>query len=487
MVIPVPAKARVYADPTGLPVGTYSSSIIVGDSPAGITIPVTLKVIPNDLIIPHVTDGGGWHTEITLVNTDDADAPFTLKFRQADGTPLILPVYSVGFVSEFTDVVPAGGTLTYQTANWDPAVSQGWGELIPGGSIGASATVHLQGASSETAATVPVEPPIGKRFLMHFDNTDSIQTDLMVVNSGSSPATVSLTLHDENGNPVVTDSIELPPYGERDLQLRDSYPQLINQRGVAEFKSSSDLTTALGLRSNLQGGLASSNPVVPPPLGGDTVTRTVAQVVDGNGWKTAFTLINPGLRPVPFTVLLHDDGGGYPNSLPLHSIGEVFEYSDVVPAGGMRTFESSGASDPLAQRWAEIVSSAPIGGTVTLAQTNPDGSESDASMAIAPASGDHVVIPFDNTGGKVTALALLNESQIRKQGTVILRDESGRWLSAEYLSMNPTTDETFFLSNRFPVSDGVRGSIEFFGVQFSILGLNFSPLGSFAAVNPISK
>ncbi|HYK89897.1 MAG TPA: hypothetical protein VE398_14065, partial [Acidobacteriota bacterium] len=58
-VLPTPGIVRVWADPTGLAVGNYTSSVIIGDTATSTPVHVTLKINPNDLIIPQVADGGG--------------------------------------------------------------------------------------------------------------------------------------------------------------------------------------------------------------------------------------------------------------------------------------------------------------------------------------------------------------------------------------------------------------------------------------------
>jgi hypothetical protein len=479
---------RVWANPTGLTVGTYTSSLSIGDPSSGITVPVTLQVTPNDLIIPQVADGGSWNTVITLVNTDLEPAPFILKFWQPDGNPLQLPLEGIGSVSGYSDTIPVGGTRIIQTVGSDSTTSQGWAEVIAQRSIGGTAIFRQSGDYGESEAAVSVAQPQGKRFQLPFDNTESFQTGFAVVNTGLSESAVALKLRDENGDLIASDSMALPAHGRQALLLPGQYPQLANRRGVIEFSSPNADLSAVGLRFSPGGSFTSFQPVIPQAANMGTMTRSVSQVADGSGWKTALVLANPGIRPVAFSIVFRDPMLGTPLELPLAGINARAEYADVLPVGGVRIIETEGTSSELIQGWAEIVSSGPIGGTVIFGQGGGGGTDSEATVQILPSVGERFVLPFDNTSGFSAGLALLNKSRSDNYlTTVTLRDESGQRLTTEYLQLDAMTDMVFLLADRFPSTQDLRGSIEFSGADISALGLLFNPLGSFTSVEPIRK
>ncbi len=487
-VLPKPALLEVWADPTGLAVGTYTSSVTIAGVPTGLTIPVTLRIVPNDLFIPQVADGGGWNTVITLVNTDSEPAPFTLKFWQQDGSPLRLPLEGNGTLSEYSDTIPVGGTLVIRTTGSNPALSQGWAEILAQRAIGGMAVFRERGGNGVSEAAVSAAQPQGKHFQLPFDNTNSFQTGLAVVNTSLSEADVTLNLRDENGAIISSDSIVLPAHGHDAMLLPGRYPQLANRRGVIEFNSTNADLAAVGLRFSPGGSFTSFESVISQPNYTGTMTRPVAQVADGGGWKTTFVLVNPGSQPVPFSIVFRDPLKGTPTALPLAGIGSRVEFDDVLPVGGVRILETQGTSNTLSQGWAEVVSSGPIGGTVVFGLSGNGGPDSEATVQILPGFGERFVFPFDNTIGFSTGLALLNRSQSQNYlATVTLRDESGQRLATDYLQLNASTDLTFVLSDRFPATQNVRGSIEISGPEMSALGLMFNPLGSFTSMNPIGK
>ena len=70
---------------------------------------------------------------------------------------------------------------------------------------------------------------------------------------------------------------------------------------------------------------------------------------------------------------------------------------------------------------------------------------------------------------------------------MIVRDENGERLDTECFPSGGGTSQAFMLTERSPVRQGIRGTLEFIGVDVSMLGARFNPSGSFALVAPIPK
>ena len=487
MVLPQPGRLIISADPTGLAPGTYSGQVTIDDSPNGATVPVTLRVVSKDLIVPQVVDGGNWNTVITLVNTDAVPAPFTVKFWQQNGTPMSVSLDGIGTVSSYLDTIPVGGTRILNTTGLGSTISSGWAQVSIQNSVGGTAILRQPGTSGDSEAAVPAAAPPGQSFVLPFDNVAGFQTGLALINPGSSDSTIAVGVRDEDGNQIASDSITLPPHGSQASFLQDKYPQLVNRRGEVKFDSKTDIS-AVGLRFSPGSTLTWFQPVVSGT--GDTndvTTRSIPQISDGNGWKTTLFLVNPGNNPVPFSIAFWDPTTpGALLNLPILGVGTLSEYSDVIPAGGMRTIETPGIADSLVQGWAEIVSSGPIAGTVAFAQTG-SGADVEASMQIQPAPGENFMLPFDNTDGYTTGMAFLDADQSNWTGLVIVRDENGQKLDIEYFEMGGNVYQTFPLTDQFPSTNGIRGTIEFLGVSVSALEYRVNPFGAFTLLTPIPK
>jgi hypothetical protein len=269
--------------------------------------------------------------------------------------------------------------------------------------------------------------------------------------------------------------------------LQERFPQISDRRGVARISSSGNGLSALGLRFNPAGSFTSIRPALARPAEDDPITQCISQIAAGGGWRTTIFLANSGSQPSPFSLVFRNPDGTLLD-LPMLGAGATAEYSDVIPAGGVRVLETQGTSDLPVQGWAELVSHTPITGTVVFSQTAWDGYESEAAEQVSSPPGDRFVLPFDNAQGFLTALALLNgNSSDAPLAMVILRDENGEELGAEYIPQESHRSETFFLAERFPGTQGRRGGIEFRDAGISVLGLRFNPSGSFTTVAPIRK
>jgi hypothetical protein len=143
--------------------------------------------------------------------------------------------------------------------------------------------------------------------------------------------------------------------------------------------------------------------------------------------------------------------------------------------------ETDGTASGLSQGWAEIASTASVGGTVVFRQRVAGRPDSEAAVAITgrSATPGRLVIPFHNTDGYVTSVALVNADSVSSAAvTVTLRDEEGRVLSTESLPVLNSRGQTAFELTRFLSARNMRGTAEFSaaGVELFGLGLRFSPL-----------
>ncbi len=489
-VMPVPAVMTVSANPAGLTVGKYSGSVIISkrdDPDTKVEVPVTLTVTPNALVVPQIADGGNWNTTIVLQNTDTEPAPFTLKFWRQDGTPWLVPIEGRGNVSEYADTIPVGAVRMVKTTGTDPVTIAGWAELTAERSIGGTAVFCQHGSRYDSEAGVLVAPASGRRFIIPFDNKRGFLTGVALANTASVPSTLTVNLRDENGTVIGSGNLTLPARSQKAFLLPQVYPQTTDRRGVAEFACTTVDIAAIGLRLSAEGTFTSLQPITYQPGSSAISTRSVSQIADGGDWATTIVLVNPGNQPAPFSIIFRQ-ANGTPLSMPLAGMGSVSDYSDIIPPGGMRMLESEGGTGTLRSGWAELISKGTVGGTVIFAQRTRQGLNSEGTVQLVPSLGERSVMPFDNSEGYLTAVALLNENPSDIVGyTATVRDENGTVLATESLGLAERRRETYFLADRFPVTRDRRGTIEFSGARISVLGLRFNPLGAFTSMPPIPR
>ncbi len=214
-------------------------------------------------------------------------------------------------------------------------------------------------------------------------------------------------------------------------------------------------------------------------LPGGSVAGSMAQIASAGGWKTTFTLINPGTAPVQVRLNFFADGGA-PLPLPLtfpqsgSSTGSLLAgtLDRTLSAGASLVIETTGAeSDPVLKGWAQLLSTSKVGAFATFTVT---ASHQEAVVPLEIRSANEYVLAFDNTGGVATGLAAANTSTQAAVFSMIVRDDTGFQLAAPTLHMPGLGHMSFLLEQDYPATAGKRGTVTFempLGGQISFLGL----------------
>ena len=487
-----PALVSVSANIAGMAAGIYSGTITISpDSGAAPTIvPVTLTLRDNHLRIPQVADGSGWKTTIVLVNTDSDPAPYMLSFRDAYGRAVAIPLQGIGPVTTYSDVIPVGGSRTIETQGTASSLIQGWGEVVAAKSISGTAIFRQHAAGSvDTEGAVPLKSSSGNHFLVPFDNTLGFVTAMAMLNPDNvQTAIVNCVFRDEDGQQISNGSLVLQPGTRQAFVLPFLFSGLANQRGVAEFTSPVEIS-ALGLRASPRYTLASIEPINTAALPAAGTTATISQIADGGGWETTMILVNTGSAPAPVSVRFTQPYGT-PWALPVAGTGGVSEYSDVIPVGGSRIIDTAGFSPILSQGWGQVITTGSVAGTAIFRQQLSIVRDAEGAVPLNLSGMQQFVVPFDNTVGFVTAMALANQDPSQATAvSVTLRDWNGILLGNGVVNLAPLGRSAFVVPTQFPVTGNVQGVAEFSSpnVDLSALGLRYNPIGSFTSIPAAEK
>jgi hypothetical protein len=256
--------------------------------------------------------------------------------------------------------------------------------------------------------------------------------------------------------------------------------------GLVTFtEPGSQIKNSFTLRVNLtvQEGIA----VTPPPT-----TQTVgyiAHLADGGGWTTSFRVVNLMNAPQRISVSFWSDSGSG-LTLPILGIGPTTGVSLELPANGSGLLDTSGAAFSVATGWATLEAS--VGNTssftasAVLRSLSDGGQDSEAVSPMMIPSNRGFVLPFDNSGGFATGVAIVN---IGAAGTlpIIIRDGDGSILLTQNLPMGAGAHSSFSLADEFPGAAGRVGTLEIGSAVGMVLGLRFNPGGSFTAILPAAK
>ena len=190
-------------------------------------------------------------------------------------------------------------------------------------------------------------------------------------------------------------------------------------------------------------------------------------------------------EPAPATLRFWKDDDGSPLRLQIEGvIGSASEtFAATIPVGGSLTLITRGLDPAASQGWAELATTKKIGGLAVFRQSVPGRPDQEAGVAIAT-SVNRFVLPFDNTQGFVTSMALVNTNGAQAVlVSVAARDETGVQIATDSLRLGPRGHAAIALQDRFPSLANRRLVVEFSttNADLSGLGLRFNPSGAFTS------
>ena len=213
----------------------------------------------------------------------------------------------------------------------------------------------------------------------------------------------------------------------------------------------------------------------------------IPHVVDGDGWKTIFTLVNLDSSAVSFTLRFYADNGT-PVAFPTTS-GTSSTITGTLAARGSMTIETSGTAVPLTEGWAYLDTPSTIGGTAIFRRVISGQPNYESSEALDTGLGSHFEMPFDHLNGAATGFAIVNQTA-GTSGVIslVFRDESGNQVLTDSFTLVGLGHNAFTLTQKYPQLIGLRGTFEVSttGVYINLLALHFLN-GSFTSITPLAS
>ena len=208
----------------------------------------------------------------------------------------------------------------------------------------------------------------------------------------------------------------------------------------------------------------------------------IAQLADGSSWKTLFVITNLDQQTVNYAFRFWDDNGN-PLALPIAG-GAPGSLSGSIPAGGSTFAETPGNFfSGLLEGWAEVASTGRIGILTIFRQSVPGRMDAEGAVTNT-LSGARVFLPFDNTQGFTTGVAVANTNPTQTLNVSLLFQTDSGVQSMGSLSIAPHAHQVYVLPSSFPSVSGARGTVLFTAStpDIAVLGLRFSPGGSFTSL-----
>ena len=207
------------------------------------------------------------------------------------------------------------------------------------------------------------------------------------------------------------------------------------------------------------------------------------------GWNTTFTIINKGTTSAQTQLSLYANSGN-PLPLPL-TFPQTFPPPPVafnpqpvatttLATNASWIVQASGpANVPFVEGSAELNAFGNLDG-FAIFHFDPSQQEAVVPMEIRNAAS--YLLPFDNTNGVLTGVALENVSNAPANIPVIVRDDAGSSYIATTIALPAFGHTSFVLSTQYPSTGNNRGTVEFdtpgFGgsnpQQISVLGIRYT-------------
>ena len=304
------------------PVAVTALRTLVNERSEFLSTPQIVALLPSiqsagTLVIAHFADGGGWKTEVMVVNPSDATINGTLQFygegsATQDATPLTLTVNGVSGVT-FNYSLEAHAAGAFVTSATGTSVRVGSVRITPGGGTtppAAFAIVSLKSAGvTVSQATIPAQTP-GTAFRSHVEmrprrtitqmgvttTTGPIQSAVAIANNSAASATITFemtTMDGTNTNQMTT--VAIAPFGHMSRFVAELFPGIEQPfQGVLRITSFNTIAvTVLRTQNNMQGTfLFATMPVSNEAAQSTNAEMIFPQLVDHAGYTTKFILFS---------------------------------------------------------------------------------------------------------------------------------------------------------------------------------------------------
>jgi hypothetical protein len=243
------------------------------------------------LIFPQVVDGGGYATQIALMNPSSGGSLGTLAFYDDNGAPM--PGQSV-----INYTLPPNGAVKYATAG-NGNLKVGYAVLTTSSGaplVGNGIVISMKSGGGVTSlAGVPAAPQTtsSRVFIETSSHPLERNTGIALVNRNNQPATIIADLIAVDGTSK-TSTFRVPANGHVARFVNELYSNLPRDlQGVVTLTSDIPIAPlTLRLTTNQRGDSIFSTLPVADLRNLPAGTLYIPQVVDGGGYQTQFILFN---------------------------------------------------------------------------------------------------------------------------------------------------------------------------------------------------
>jgi len=262
------------------------------------TLPVVDLSTPSStdsVVFPHIACGGGYATELLLMNTGADSIRGQVRLYRSDGQAL--QAFNDGqSISQLAYDIPANGTFRAQLDA--PALTVGWATVIPAPGSGAPAgSVVFRFESNNAVMTeAGVAPARATTSARIFVDNAGTRTGIALANPSTAPAELTLRLLDRNGRVEDTAGRTLGAGQHLPVFVNDLFSSMTEGfTGVLEIQSPVPIAAvALKITTNGRGDLVLTTfPVADPARDSAASSLVFPQIAIGSEFSTRLIFINP--------------------------------------------------------------------------------------------------------------------------------------------------------------------------------------------------
>ena len=249
---------------TGTPTssGTLSFTVQVADSTStsvtqtfSITIGSSLT-FSSAFRIPHIVDGAGWVTRISIINTSQVPVTYNFRFWGDNGAAMPFPIVNQA-PGVLSGTLAPGASFFAQSAGTSSTLMQGWAEVATSGQIGITSIFQFSIGSPRDSQGSSLASLSGNSFLMPFDNTQGNVTAVAIANtSATQTLTVSMNYVTDGGAESTT-SVVLPAHSHQAFVVTTNNPAVAGFRGAIHFSAPTPDIAVMGLEFTAAGSFTS--------------------------------------------------------------------------------------------------------------------------------------------------------------------------------------------------------------------------------------
>jgi hypothetical protein len=306
---PGPAFQGTFSFTSTAPVGAMAMRTFINEraDPLASSLPVIDTSQPADFttaVLPHFAFGGGWTTQILLVNPTDTPILGNLEFRDNNGALVSVPIGGQS-ATTFPYSIPGRSSRKLVSTGAGLPLTSTAVQVVPQGGTARPAALVLFSYRplniTFSEATVPVISALTSRLYVESSKSTqpalNVQSAIAVANKTAASVGVNFELiHVDGTSTGLFASVTLPPNGRLSQFLDEIFTSGLPDpfQGILRISSTAEVSV-IGIRSRYNENrdfLVTTTPPVNEADPAASVDLLLPMLVDGGGYKTQFILFS---------------------------------------------------------------------------------------------------------------------------------------------------------------------------------------------------